>query len=406
MNIHEIRKQFPILDQKVNGKQLVYFDSAATSQKPIQVIETLERYYKEYNSNVHRGVHTLGTKATDAYEGAREKVRKFINAKSMEEIIFTRGTTTALNTVAASYGLENVKEGDEIVISYMEHHSNIIPWQQVAKKTGATLKYLPLQLDGTISLEDVRQTVTPNTKIVSIMHVSNVLGTINPVKEIGAIAHENGAIMIVDGAQSAPHMKVDVQDLNCDFYALSAHKMCGPTGVGVLYGKKELLNNMEPIEFGGEMIDFVDLQESTWKELPWKFEAGTPIIGNAIGLGAAIDFLEEIGLHIIEKHEHELAQYALERLSEVDGVTIYGPKHRAGLVTFNIEDVHPHDVATVLDVEGIAVRAGHHCAQPLMKWLKASSTARASFYLYNTKEEIDTFVESLIKTKEYFTNVI
>ncbi|QKE09826.1 cysteine desulfurase SufS [Bacillus cereus] len=406
MNIHEIRKQFPILDQKVNGKQLVYFDSAATSQKPIQVIETLERYYKEYNSNVHRGVHTLGTKATDAYEGAREKVRKFINARSMEEIIFTRGTTTALNTVAASYGLENVKEGDEIVISYMEHHSNIIPWQQVAKKTGATLKYLPLQPDGTISLEDVRQTVTPNTKIVSIMQVSNVLGTINPVKEIGAIAHENGAIMVVDGAQSTPHMKVDVQDLNCDFYALSAHKMCGPTGIGVLYGKKELLNNMEPIEFGGEMIDFVDLQESTWKELPWKFEAGTPIIGNAIGLGAAIDFLEEIGLHNIEKHEHELAQYALERLSEVDGVTIYGPKHRAGLVTFNIEDVHPHDVATVLDVEGIAVRAGHHCAQPLMKWLKASSTARASFYLYNTKEEIDTFVESLIKTKEYFTNVI
>ncbi|MFJ8529467.1 cysteine desulfurase SufS [Bacillus sp. NPDC094106] len=405
MDIHEIRKQFPILDQKVNGKQLVYFDSAATSQKPIQVIETLERYYKEYNSNVHRGVHTLGTKATDAYEGAREKVRKFINAKSMEEIIFTRGTTTALNTVAASYGRENVKEGDEIVISYMEHHSNIIPWQQVAKKTGATLKYLPLQPDGTISLEDARQTITPNTKIVSIMYVSNVLGTINPVKEIAEIAHQNGAIMIVDGAQSTPHMKVDVQDLNCDFYALSAHKMCGPTGIGVLYGKKELLENMEPIEFGGEMIDFVDLQDSTWKELPWKFEAGTPIIGNAIGLGAAIDFLEEIGLDNIEKHEHELAQYALERLSEVDGVTIYGPKHRAGLVTFNIDEVHPHDVATVLDVEGIAVRAGHHCAQPLMKWLKASSTARASFYLYNTKEEIDTFVEALTKTKEYFTNV-
>lgn len=389
MNIHEIRKQFPILDQKVNGKQLVYFDSAATSQKPIQVIETLERYYKEYNSNVHRGVHTLGTKATDAYEGAREKVRKFINAKSMEEIIFTRGTTTALNTVAASYGLENVKEGDEIVISYMEHHSNIIPWQQVAKKTGATLKYLPLQPDGTISIEDARQTITPNTKIVSIMYVSNVLGTINPVKEIGAIAHENGAIMVVDGAQSTPHMKVDVQDLNCDFYALSAHKMCGPTGIGVLYGKKELLNNMEPIEFGGEMIDFVDLQESTWKELPWKFEAGTPIIGNAIGLGAAIDFLEEIGLDNIEKHEHELAQYALERLSEVDGVTIYGPKHRAGLVTFNIEDVHPHDVATVLDVEGIAVRAGHHCAQPLMKWLKLlQQHVRASIYIIQKKKLI------------------
>ena len=352
---------------------------------------------------MHRGVHTLGTKATDAYEGAREKVRKFINAKSMEEIIFTRGTTTALNTVAASYGLENVKKAMKSLF-LMEHHSNIIPWQQVAKKTGATLKYLPLQPDGTISIEDARQTITPNTKIVSIMYVSNVLGTINPVKK-GAMHTKMAQLWSLTVHKVHPHMKVDVQDLNCDFYALSAHKMCGPTGIGVLYGKKELLNNMEPIEFGGEMIDFVDLQESTWKELPWKFEAGTPIIGNAIGLGAAIDFLEEIGLDNIEKHEHELAQYALERLSEVDGVTIYGPKHRAGLVTFNIEDVHPHDVATVLDVEGIAVRAGHHCAQPLMK-LKASSTARASFYLYNTKEEIDTFVESLIKTKEYFTNVI
>ncbi len=405
MDILEIRKQFPILDQQVNGKQLVYFDSAATSQKPIQVIETLDRYYKEYNSNVHRGVHTLGTKATDAYEGAREKVRKFINAKSAEEIVFTRGTTTALNTIAASYGRENLKEGDEIVISYMEHHSNIIPWQQVAKKTGATLKYLPLQPDGTISLADAEQTITSNTKIVSIMYVSNVLGTINPIKEIVQIAHKNGAVMVVDGAQSAPHMKVDVQDLDCDFYAFSGHKMCGPTGIGVMYGKKALLENMEPVEFGGEMIDFVDLYDSTWKELPWKFEAGTPIIANAIGLGAAIDFLEQIGLDNIEKYEHELAQYALQRLSEVDGVTIYGPQHRAGLVTFNIEGVHPHDVATVLDVEGIAVRAGHHCAQPLMRWLKVSATARASFYLYNTKDEIDTFVEGLIKTKEYFTNV-
>ncbi|MFD3448783.1 cysteine desulfurase SufS [Microbacteriaceae bacterium 4G12] len=405
MDIHAIRQQFPILHQEVNGKQLVYFDSAATSQKPIQVIETLDRYYKEYNSNVHRGVHTLGTKATDAYEGARDKVRKFINANSMEEIIFTRGTTTALNTVAASYGRENLQEGDEIVISYMEHHSNIIPWQQVAKKTGATLKYLPLQADGTISLEDAEKVITQNTKIVSIMYVSNVLGTINPVKDIAKIAHKNGAIMVVDGAQSTPHMKIDVQDLDCDFYALSGHKMCGPTGIGVLYGKKHLLENMEPVEFGGEMIDFVDLYDSTWKELPWKFEAGTPIIANAIGLGAAIDFLEQIGLDEIEKHEHELAQYALERMSTIDGITIYGPQHRAGLVTFNIEDVHPHDVATVLDVEGIAVRAGHHCAQPLMKWLKASATARASFYLYNTKDEVDTFVESLIKTKEYFTNV-
>jgi cysteine desulfurase / selenocysteine lyase len=408
MNIQDIRKQFPILDQEVNGKPLVYLDSAATSQKPVQVIETLERYYREYNSNVHRGVHTLGTKATDAYEGAREKVRKFINAKSIQEIIFTRGTTTALNTVAASYAAANLKEGDEIVISYMEHHSNIIPWQQVAKRTGAQLKYLPLQEDGTISLDDVRATVTSNTKIVSIMQVSNVLGVINPIKEIAQIAHENGAIMVVDGAQSAPHMKIDVQDLDCDFLAFSGHKMCGPTGIGVLYGKKHLLENMEPIEFGGEMIDFVELYDSTWKELPWKFEGGTPIIAGAVGLGAAIDFLNEIGLDQIAEHERKLAAYALEKMAEIEGIQIYGPldpAKRAGVVTFNIQDVHPHDVATVLDAEGIAVRAGHHCAQPLMRWLKATATARASFYLYNTEEDIDKLVEGLVKTKEYFSDV-
>jgi cysteine desulfurase / selenocysteine lyase len=405
MNVQEVRKMFPILDQQVNGNPLVYLDSAATSQKPIQVIEKLNEYYRNYNSNVHRGVHTLGTMATDGYEGAREKVRKFINAKSTEEIIFTRGTTTALNLVASSYGRANVGPGDEIVITPMEHHSNIIPWQQVARTTGATLKYIPLQQDGTIDLADVEETITANTKIVSVMQVSNVLGAINPVKEIAAIAHRHGAVMVVDGAQSSPHMKIDVQDLDCDFFAFSAHKMCGPTGIGALYGKKALLKKMEPIEFGGEMIDFVGLQESTWKELPWKFEGGTPIIAGAIGLGAAIDFLEEIGLDEIEKHEHKLAQYALDRLSEVDGITIYGPKKRAGLVTFNCDDVHPHDVATVLDSEGIAVRAGHHCAQPLMKWLDVSATARASFYLYNTEEEIDAFVKALIKTKEYFGNV-
>ncbi|MFD1737726.1 cysteine desulfurase [Bacillus salitolerans] len=405
MDIRDIRKQFPILDQQVNGKKLVYLDSAATSQKPIRVIEILEKYYREYNSNVHRGVHSLGTKATDGYEGAREKVRKFINAKSTEEIIFTRGTTTALNTVAMSYGRENLTAGDEIVITYMEHHSNIIPWQQVAKKTGATLKYLPLQEDGSISLEEARKTITSNTKIVSIMYISNVLGVINPIKELSKIAHENGAIMVVDGAQATPHMKVDVQDLDCDFFAFSAHKMCGPTGIGVLYGKKTHLENMEPVEFGGEMIDFVQLQESTWKELPWKFEAGTPIIAGAIGLGAAIDFLEEIGLDNIDAHDQKLAKYASERLSEIEGLTIYGPKERTGLVTFTIDDVHPHDVATVLDADGIAVRAGHHCAQPLMKWLKVSATARASFYLYNTEEDIDLLVQGLIKTKEYFSNV-
>ncbi|MGD6842785.1 cysteine desulfurase [Bacillus infantis] len=408
MDFKDIREHFPILNQEVNGRPLVYLDSAATSQKPVQVIEALDQYYRGYNSNVHRGVHTLGTKATDAYEGAREKARKFINARSIEEVIFTSGTTSALNMVASSYGGDNLSEGDEIVISYMEHHSNIIPWQQAAKRAGAVLKYVPLQEDGTISLEDVRKTVTSNTKIVSIMMVSNVLGVMNPIKDIARIAHENGAIMVVDGAQAAPHMKVDVQDLDCDFLAFSGHKMCGPTGIGVLYGKKQLLENMEPVLFGGEMIDFVDLYDSTWKELPWKFEAGTPIIAGAIGLGAAIDFLQEVGLENIEAHEHKLAAYAMEKMSSVEGMTIYGPKdagERAGLVTFNLDDVHPHDVATVLDAEGIAVRAGHHCAQPLMKWLKASATARASFYLYNTEDDIDKLVEGLVKTKEYFSDV-
>nr|Q9K7A0.2 RecName: Full=Probable cysteine desulfurase [Halalkalibacterium halodurans C-125] len=405
MNAHEIKKLFPVLDQEVNGSPLVYLDSAATSQKPIAVIEALDDYYRRYNSNVHRGVHTLGTLATDGYEGAREKIRRFIHASSTEEIIFTRGTTTAINLVAASYGRANLGEGDEIVITPMEHHSNIIPWQQVAKATGATLTYLPLQKDGTIKIEDVEKTISEKTKIVAIMHVSNVLGTINPVKEIAEIAHRHGAIMLVDGAQSAPHMKIDVQELGCDFFAFSGHKMAGPTGIGVLYGKKAHLEKMEPVEFGGEMIDFVGLYDSTWKELPWKFEGGTPIIAGAIGLGAAIDFLEDIGLDEIEKHEHELAQYALDRLSELEGMTVYGPQKRAGLVTFNIEDVHPHDVATVLDADGIAVRAGHHCAQPLMKWLDVTATARASFYLYNTKEDIDALAKGLEKTKEYFGHV-
>ncbi len=408
MNINEIRQQFPILHQEVNGHPLVYLDSAATSQKPIGVIEAVSNYYRQDNSNVHRGVHTLGTRATDAYEGAREKIRKFINAKSIQEIIYTRGTTTAINLVASSYGRANLGEGDEIIISYMEHHSNLIPWQQVAKATGATLKYFPLQEDGTLSLEDVRETITPNTKIVALTMVSNVLGTMNPIKEIAKIAHDNGAVIVVDGAQGAPHMSIDVQELDIDFLAFSGHKMCAPTGIGVLYGKKQLLENMEPIEFGGEMIDFVGLHESTWKELPWKFEGGTPIIAGAIGLGAAIDFLQEIGLDNILKHEHKLAAYALEKMSAVEGLTIYGPaeaEQRAGVITFNLSDVHPHDVATVLDAEGIAVRAGHHCAQPLMKWLNVSATARASFYLYNTEEDIDKFVDGLVKTKEYFSDV-
>lgn len=404
----EIKRYFPILNQEINGHPLVYLDSAATSQKPVQVIEALKNYYEQDNSNVHRGVHTLGNRATESYEGAREKVRKFINAASTQEIVFTRGTTTALNTIASSYGRANVQEGDEIIITYVEHHSNIIPWQQLAKERGAVLKYIDLEEDGTISLERVREAVTSNTKIVSMMYVSNVLGTMNPIKEVTKIAHENGAVMVVDGAQAAPHTKVDVQDLDCDFFAFSGHKMCGPTGIGVMYGKKDLLNAMEPVEFGGEMIDFVGLYDSTWKELPWKFEGGTPIIAGAVGLGAAIDFLNEIGLDEIEKHEHELAAYAMERLSEIDGLSIYGPADpgkRAGIVTFNINDVHPHDVATVLDMNGIAVRAGHHCAQPLMKWLKVTATARASFYMYNDKSDIDQLTEGLRTAKEYFSDV-
>ncbi len=404
----EIRKHFPIIEQEINGHPLVYLDSAATSQKPQQVIDAIRNYYENDNSNVHRGVHTLGNRATEGYEGARDKVRDFINAKSREEIVFTRGTTTALNLVAQSYGSANVGEGDEIVITYMEHHSNIIPWQQLAKAKGAVLKYIDLEEDGTLSLDKVKETITDRTKIVSVMHVSNVLGTINPIKEITEIAHAHGAVMVVDGAQAAPHIKVDVQSLDCDFYAFSGHKMGGPTGIGVLYGKKALLNKMEPVEFGGEMIDFVGLHESTWKELPWKFEGGTPIIAGAIGLGAAIDFLEEIGLDHIERHEHDLAAYAMEKMSQVEGLTIYGPKNaeaRAGVVTFNLSDVHPHDLATVLDMHGVAVRAGHHCAQPLMKWLDVSATARASFYIYNTKEDVDRLVDGLQVAKEYFNEV-
>ncbi|MFS0875859.1 cysteine desulfurase [Solibacillus isronensis] len=405
---NDIKSYFPILNQEVNGHPLIYLDSAATSQKPIQVIEAISNYYNLDNSNVHRGVHTLGNRATDSYEGAREKVRKFINASSTQEVIFTRGTTTALNTVAAGYGRQNIQEGDEIVITYMEHHSNIIPWQQLAKEKGAVLKYIDLEADGTISLEKVRETITPQTKIVSMMYVSNVLGTINPIKEVAQIAHANGAVVVADLAQAAPHMKIDIQDLDVDFAAFSGHKMCAPTGIGVLYGKKALLEEMEPVEFGGEMIDFVGLNESTWKELPWKFEGGTPIIASAIGLGAAIDFLEEIGLDNIAAHEHKLVGYAMDQLETIDGLQIFGPRDpmkRCGLVTFNLDDVHPHDVATVLDMSGIAVRAGHHCAQPLMKWLQVTATARASFYMYNDEEDVDRLVAGLRSAKEYFGDV-
>ncbi|MDT8975431.1 cysteine desulfurase [Paenibacillaceae sp. P-4] len=403
----ELREQFPILNQEINGHPLVYLDSAATSQKPRSVIDAIQAYYEKDNSNVHRGVHTLGSRATDAYEGAREKVARFINAARTEEIVFTRGTTSALNLVASSYGRSVCREGDEIVITQMEHHSNFIPWQQVAKATGAALKFIPMQEDGTLLLSDVEQTITDRTKIVSIAYASNVLGIVNPVKQIAEIAHRHGAVIVVDGAQSTPHMRIDVQDLDCDFYALSGHKMCGPTGIGALYGKMALLEKMEPIEFGGEMIDFVELYDSTWKDVPARFEAGTPIIAGAVGLGAAIDFLNEVGLDNIHKHEMQLGAYAVERLSEIEGLSIYGPRsERIGLVTFNLDDVHPHDLATVLDAKGIAVRAGHHCCQPLMRWLKVSASARASFYLYNTEADIDRLAEALRETKEYFSDAI
>ena len=391
LNVEAIIKDFPILEQQVNGKRLAYLDSTATSQKPKQVIDALSDYYERYNSNVHRGVHTLGSLATDGYEGARETVRRFIHAKYFEEIIFTRGTTAAINMIAHSYGDANVGEGDEIVVTQMEHHANLVPWQQLAKRQGATLKFIPMAEDGTITLEAVRETVSERTKIVAIAHVSNVLGTINDIKAIAEIAHEHGAIISVDGAQSVPHMKVDVQDLNVDFYSFSGHKMLGPTGIGVLYGKREHLNQMEPTEFGGDMIDFVDLYDSTWTDLPTKFEAGTPLIAQAIGLQAAIEYIESIGFDAIHEHEQALTTYAYEQMSQIEGIDIYGPSKdkRAGIITFNLKDVHPHDVATALDTEGVAVRAGHHCAQPLMKWLNVSSTARASFYIYNTKEDID-----------------
>ena len=304
-----------------------------------------------------------------------------------------------------SYGNQNLTPDDEIVITQMEHHSNIIPWQQLSKRTGATLKYIPMEADGTISLAEVEKTITSKTKIVAITQVSNVLGTINPIKEIAKVVHKYGAVLLVDGAQAVPHLKVDVQDLDCDFYAFSGHKMCAPTGIGVLYGKKSLLEAMEPVEFGGEMIDFVDLYDSTWKELPWKFEGGTPIIAGAVGLKAAIDYLEAIGLDNIALHEKELVAYALKQIKTIEGIDVFGPAERAGLITFNLTDVHPHDTATVLDTEGIAVRAGHHCAQPLMKWLDVTATARASFYLYNTEQDVDRFIAGLKKTKEFFTNV-
>ena len=405
INAQNLRNDFPILNQIVNDEPLVYLDNAATTQKPEAVLQSLTDYYHQNNANVHRGVHTLAERATHDYEAAREKARRFIHANETAEVLFTRGTTTGLNWVAKSFGDAFVKEGDEIVITYMEHHSNIIPWQQLAKRKKATLKYIALTPEGFLDMEDAKRQITEKTAIVSVAHASNVLGVINPVAELGQLAHANGAVIVVDGAQAVPHMPVDVQAIDADFYAFSGHKMCGPTGIGVLYGKRQWLEQMEPVEFGGEMIDFVHLQESTWKELPWKFEAGTPNIAGAIALGAAIDYLEGIGLQAIHDYEASLVDYVLPKLQAIEGLTVYGPQNpdeHTGVLAFNIDGLHPHDVATALDMEGVAVRAGHHCAQPLLNYLDVPATARASFYFYNTKEDADRLISAIQATKEFF----
>ena len=405
ISAEKIRQDFPILFQEVNDEPLVYLDNAATTQKPKAVLDALTDYYEHENANVHRGVHTLAERATHSYEATREKVRSFINASETAEVLFTRGTTTSLNWVARSFGEQFIHEGDEILISYMEHHSNVIPWQQLAKKTGASLKYIELTEEGFLDMEKAKELINSNTKIVSIAHVSNVLGVINPVEELAQMIHEQGGILVVDGAQSTPHMAIDVQQIDCDFFAFSGHKMCGPTGIGVLYGKRKWLEQMEPVEFGGEMIDFVELYDSTWKELPWKFEAGTPNIAGAIALGHAIDYLEAIGMENIHHYEEELVAYVLPKLQKIEGLTIYGPQDpakRTGVIAFNLDGLHPHDVATALDMEGVAVRAGHHCAQPLLKCLQVAATARASFYFYNTKQDADRLVDAILATKEFF----
>jgi cysteine desulfurase/selenocysteine lyase len=405
LDVQRIRKDFPILERKVYGKPLAYLDNAATSQKPRQVIEKLVDYYENYNANIHRAVHCLGEEATAAYEEARAKVAKFINAPSPESIIFTRNTTEAINLVAYTWGRANVREGDEILLTQMEHHSNLIPWQRLAAEKGASIRYIELTDTQTLALDGLENLFEARTRIMAMPHVSNSLGTINPVEKIAAEARRNGTTFLVDGAQGAPHLPVDVQAIGCDFYAFSSHKMLGPTGIGVLYARQELLEEMEPFLGGGEMIRRVDFEGATWNDLPWKFEAGTPNIADAIAFGAAIDYLNDLGMDNVRQHEIEITEYALNRLSEFDDITLYGPpdpRERGGVVSFNFGDLHPHDIGTVLDRHGVAIRAGHHCTQPLMRTLGVSGTARASFYVYNTLEEVDVLVEALEAAREFF----
>lgn len=399
------RIDFPILKTKVNGKDLVYFDNAATTQKPVSVMEAVKNYYEEQNANPYRGLYGLSVEATDAYESAREAIADFIGAGTSKEIIFTRNATESLNLIANTYGRMVLKEGDQIVVAISEHHSNILPWQQIAKEKGAVLSYLYLDESGHITKEEIDKKITKNTKIVAVAHVSNVLGTIHPVESIIKKAHEVGAVVVLDCAQSIPHYKVNVQELDADFIVFSGHKMLAPMGIGVLYGKEKLLNEMPPFLTGGEMIEYVYEQEATFAPLPNKFEAGTPNVGGAVGLKAAINYIQKVGYDNIKKIEDELTGYALTKMKEIPHITIYGEtdstKERCGVISFNIDDVHPHDTASILDADGIAIRAGHHCAQPLMKYMKVAATCRASFYFYNTKEEIDVFINSLKKVRRW-----
>ncbi len=408
MDIEKIRKDFPVLSRIVRDKPLVYLDNAATTQKPAVVIEAISNLYKNYNANVHRGVYLLAEEATQAYEDSREAVRRFINAGSTKEIVFTRNATEALNLIAYAWAEANIDAGDEIIVSIMEHHSNYVPWFRLAKRKGAVIKIIPSRMDGMLDMDVFKSMLTDRTKLVGIVHMSNVFGTINPVKEIVSLAHKKGATVVVDGAQSAPHMKIDVRDIDCDFFAISGHKMLGPTGIGALYAKTSYLESMEPFLSGGEMILRVTLENVVYNELPWKFEAGTPNYEGAIGLKAAIEYLETAGMDAIEAYERELTGYALEQMKTVPGIFIYGPKDpvkKGGIIAFNIKGVHSHDIGTILDNEGIAVRAGHHCAQPLMIDCGVSAMARASFYFYNTKQEIDMLVRALKKAKEMFGHV-
>jgi cysteine desulfurase/selenocysteine lyase len=400
-----IRREFPILGREIHAKPMAFLDSAASSQKPARVIAKLDDYYRRYNANVHRGVYTLSEEATLAYEEARETIAAFIGAKQAQELIFTRNTTEAINLVAYAWGGAHIKAGDHILLSMMEHHSNIVPWQMLAQRTGAVLDYLPLDQEGRLQLDQLDSLLTEQTKLVAITHQSNVLGTINPIGELAKRAHGVGAKILVDGAQSVPHMPINVQELGIDFLAFSGHKMCGPTGIGALWGRRELLQAMPPFLGGGSMIEIVELDSSTYAEIPARFEAGTPAIGEAIALAEAVRFLSELGMEAVHKHEQQLTAYLLERLSEVAGLRIYGPRdlnERGGAVAFTLDDVHPHDVAAILDGEGVAVRAGHHCAQPLHRLLDIPASVRASVYVYNTPADIDQLVLGLERAKRLF----